>query len=261
MEHYYKNELTTIYNGDCLDVMDYLIEQGTKFDAIITDPPYGTTDCSWDSVIPFDEMWEKLEELIKEQTPILLFGNEPFSSKLRVSNLKLYKYDWKWDKITGANFLNVEYQPLKNIEDIMVFSLGRITNGTRKPINYYPIGVKKENIKKVNKSNYNGTFENSSLKIGKKFTSKGGGYPNCVIEIKKDNTGLHPTQKPLELMKYLIETYTKKGDLILDFTSGSFTTCVAADQLGRRSIGIEMSKDYCDIGIKRLESLQMRLDI
>ena len=127
-----------LFNGDCLEVMDKLIEQGVKVDMILTDPPYGTTDCKWDNVIPFDEMWKKLDLLIKDDTAIVMFGNEPFSSKLRLSNLEKYKYDWKWDKIQGANFLNVKYQPLKNIEDIMVFSNGRITNGKRKPIKYYP---------------------------------------------------------------------------------------------------------------------------
>ena len=261
MKPYFKNELTTIYNGDCLEVMDYLIEQGIKVDAIITDPPYGTTACSWDSVIPFDDMWKRLKLLRKDKSAIVLFGNEPFSSKIRISNLDEYKYDWKWLKESGSNFLNASNNPIKMNEDIIVFSNGTIANGSKNLMNYFPQGlIKSKKIKKNNVNSSDGTIGNRPSRKGN-FVSEFSNYPNNILKFNRDSTGLHPTQKPLELMKYLIETYTKKGDLILDFTSGSFTTCVAADQLGRRSIGIEMSKEYCNVGIKRLESLQMRLDL
>ena len=129
MKPYYQNELTTIYNGDCLEVMDYLIEQGIKVDAIITDPPYGTTACKWDNVIPFDKMWKRLKLLRKDKTPVVLFGSEPFSSHLRMSNIKEFKYDWIWEKEQGANFMNVKYQPYKSFEVITSFYTS----------NYYPI--------------------------------------------------------------------------------------------------------------------------
>jgi site-specific DNA-methyltransferase (adenine-specific) len=250
MKPYYKNDLTTIYNGDCLEVMDYLIEQGVKVDAIITDPPYGTTACSWDSIIPFDKMWDRINKLSKEKTPILLFGSEPFNSKLRLSNIKMYKHDWIWRKEQGANFMLMKYQPQKIHEIISVFC-----NGTN---NYYPImtagkpfktgrGVAGEHLKNVKKV--------VTINDGTRF-------PLSIITVNTEKTkSYHPTQKPVALMHYLIETYTKKGDLILDFTSGSFTTCVAAEQLNRRSIGIELEKKYCDVGVKRLSQLQMRLDI
>ena len=254
MKPYYKNELTTIYNGDCLEVMDYLIEQGIKVDAIITDPPYGTTACNWDNVIPFDKMWERLKLLRKEKTPVILCGSEPFSSHLRMSNIKEYKYDWIWNKKLAGNGILAKIQPLKIHEIVSIFYKH----------DYYPLKIKgamrakMTNNPKVSSINGGDGIKKAKEVINDEY------YPTSIIEFTLANlrtNRLHPTQKPLELMKYLTETYTKKGDLILDFTSGSFTTCVGADQLGRKSIGIEMSKEYCDIGIKRLESLQMRLDI
>jgi site-specific DNA-methyltransferase (adenine-specific) len=198
-------------------------------------------------------MWDKISKIIKDDTPIILFGNEPFSSKLRLSNINMYKYDWKWNKVQAANFLNVKYQPLKNIEDIMVFSLGRITNGKRKPIKYNPQGFEKNVETKINSSNYKGSFSNSSISKGKSFKTTGTGYPKCLIEFNKDREKLHPTQKPVALLEYLVKTYTNEGDIILDFTMGSGTTGIAAKDLNRKFIGIELEKEYFDISIKRLK--------
>jgi site-specific DNA-methyltransferase (adenine-specific) len=244
MKAYYKNELTTIYNGDCLEVMDYLIEQGVKVDAIITDPPYGTTACKWDNVIPFDEMWPRLKKLRKDKTPIVLFGSEPFSSHLRMSNIKEFKYDWIWNKKISGNPLLAKHQPLKIHEIISIF-YGH---------DYYPIMINGEMRKKGG-----GISKLLNMEMTSSYNNEY--YPLTIITYSNAVRGIHPTQKPLELMKYLIETYTKKGDLILDFTSGSFTTCVGAEQLNRRSIGIELEQKYCDVGVKRLSQLQMRLDI
>jgi site-specific DNA-methyltransferase (adenine-specific) len=260
MKPYYKNELTTIYQGDCIEVMDYLIEQGIKVDAIITDPPYGTTACKWDNVIPFDKMWERLKKLRKDKTPIVLFGSEPFSSHLRMSNIKEYKYDWKWDKVSGSNYVNAQYQPLRRYEDVCVFY--------KQQCIYNPI-MEIRQKEKIRVSGLSKKDSNSitNLKTTSGIKSSNYQYPTNKLLYDKQSMETnskhrsHPTQKPLELMKYLIETYTKKGDLILDFTSGSFTTCVASDQLNRRSIGIELEKKYCDVGVKRLSQLQMRMDI
>jgi site-specific DNA-methyltransferase (adenine-specific) len=254
MKAYYKNELTTIYNGDCLEVMDYLIEQGVKVDAIITDPPYGTTACSWDNVIPFDKMWERLKLLRKDTTAIVLFGSEPFSSKLRVSNIKEYKYDWTWIKNVATGFLNAKTMPLKNIEDISIFYNKQCIYNPQKTTGHIPTNACKGSS---NGTVYSGTnLRNYEGGVTDRFPLKTQ-YFNSVSNIDRE----HPTQKPLELLKYLIETYTNKGDLILDFTAGSFTTCVAAEQLNRRSIGIELEQKYCDVGVKRLSQLQLRLDI
>ena len=251
MKPYYSNELTTIYNGDCLDVMDYLIEQGIKVDAIITDPPYGTTACKWDTIIPFDKMWDRLKLLRKDKTPIVLFGSEPFSSHLRMSNIKEFKYDWIWNKKIGGNIMVAKYQPMKIHEIASVFN----------EHNYYPILVKSNNYRKMKNNGVGETMGN--IKSSYSGEVKNTTFPKSIIV--QGNTdrknSLHPTQKPVALLQYLIKTYTKENDLILDFTSGSFTTCVAAEQLGRRSIGIELEKKYCDIGIKRLNSLQLKMDI
>lgn len=223
--------------------MDYLIEQGVKFDAVITDPPYGTTACSWDNVIPFNKMWERLTKLTNEKSAIVLFGSEPFSSQLRCSNLKLYKYDWVWEKEMGTGFLNAKKQPLRNIETISIFY--------KKQCLYIPqmnIGIpyKQKNNPLTNK----GITDN-----------KGERYPTTLLYFPKDKKSYHPTQKPLQLLDYLINTYTKKGDLILDFTCGSGTTLISADRLNRKCIGIEIEKKYCDITIERLNRIQTKLDI
>ena len=254
MKPYYKNELTTIYNGDCLDVMDYLIEQGIKVDAIITDPPYGTTACKWDNVIPFDKMWERLKLLRKEKTPIVLFGSEPFSSHLRMSNIKEFKYDWIWEKEQGTNQNLCNIMPMKIHEIISVFGTGKI--------NYYPQfdTGKSYTVKRNNKIESDPIIGSSQKKID--TINNGLRYPTSIVKINRELLNrYHPTQKPIALLQYLIKTYTKENDLILDFTSGSFTTCVAAEQLNRRSIGIELEKKYCDIGIKRLNELQLKFDI
>ena len=251
IQPYYNNKLTTIYNGDCFDVMDYLIEQGVRVDAIITDPPYGTTACSWDNIIPFDKMWERLKKLRKDKTPIVLFGSEPFSSYMRTSNIDNFKYDWIWNKKLGGNIMLTNYQPLKTHEIISVFYKHnyyplKVETGRIRQMKNNGVGVSAGNINEPYKGEYKTTINPKSI---------------IVVGNTDRKNILHNTQKPVELLSYLIKTYTKKGDLILDFTAGSFTTCIAAEQLNRRSIGIELEKKYCDIGIKRLSNLQMRFDI
>lgn len=252
-------ELNRIYQMDCLEGMKLIPDK--SIDMILCDLPYGTTDCSWDSVIPFDKLWEQYERLIKDDGAIVLFGSEPFSSMLRTSNLKLYKYDWKWDKIQGANFLNVKYQPLKNIEDIMVFSKARITNGTRVPIKYNPQGFIEDIKQKINTSNYEGTFGSSSVKKGKEFKTTGTGYPKCLIQFKKDKDKLHPTQKPVALCEYLINTYTNKNEIVLDNCMGSGTTAVASIMSNRKWIGFETEPKYIELANKRLEQIQLEDDL
>lgn len=245
-----KIELNKIYNEDCLIGMKRIPDK--SIDMILCDLPYGTTDCKWDSVIPFEPLWEQYNRIIKDNGAIVLFGNEPFSSKLRMSNLAMYKYDWKWDKVQGANFLNVKYQPLKNIEDVIVFSKGRITNGNREPIKYFPQGFKENIIRKINTSDYTGTFGTSSVKAGKEFSSTGSGYPKCLIQIKKDKDKLHPTQKPVALCEYLIKTYTNEGETVLDNCMGSGTTAVACINTNRNYIGFELDITYFNLANERI---------
>ena len=241
-----------LYRGDCLEVMDRLIEDGVKVDSIITDPPYGTTACKWDSVIPFDEMWLRLNKLIKPNGAIVLFGSEPFSSALRMSNIKNYKYDWVWEKHHKTGHLNAKNRPMKIIESISVFSKGKHL--------YNPQGLieinkhTKNSNSDMNRDGKNSTSVVNNAPPKKEYFQKYTNYPTEILKFDSMNSnGLHPTQKPVALMEYLIKTYTNEGELVLDFTMGSGTTGVACKNLGRKFIGIEMDEGYFDIASKRME--------
>jgi site-specific DNA-methyltransferase (adenine-specific) len=234
-----------LINGECLEEMDKLIERGVVVGAIITDPPYGTTACKWDSVIPFDAMWERLNKLIKPNGAVVLFGSEPFSSALRMSNIKNYKYDWVWDKKKAGNIFLAKYQPMKAFENILIFS--------NLKHNYFPIMEKRDKVKKSR--NY-GTGESIGGN-GKKesvvytYTHK---YPKAILEISNANQKgkVHPTQKPVALMEYLIKTYTNENETVLDFTMGSGTTGVACVNTGRNFIGIELDSGYFKVAQDRI---------
>jgi site-specific DNA-methyltransferase (adenine-specific) len=234
-----------LYRGDCLEVMDRLIEDGVKVDSIITDPPYGTTACKWDSVIPFDEMWLRLNKLIKPNGAIVLFGSEPFSSALRMSNIKNYKYDWVWNKRLAGNVFLAKSQPMKIHENILVFNSSKES--------FYPIKTDLEKVRNY-KDKYGGGESFGKKGTGDKVHTTKGKNPKSIIDIsnanRKGNT--HPTQKPVALMEYLIKTYTNEGELVLDFTMGSGTTGVACKNLGRDFIGIEMDDKYFDIAKERI---------
>lgn len=225
--------------------MDYLIENNIKVDAVITDPPYAITNFSWDQIIPFDKMWDKLLKLVKNDSAIVLFGNEPFSSSLRNSNLELYKYDWKWLKTQVTGFQSSKYQPLRCYEDIMVFSIGSCVPTARRHMKYYPQDVININLKitrtkvdylheKKDKTRYDSIQEYCN-------------YPRNIIQFPRESNLFHPTQKPINLMEYLVTTYTKRNELVLDFTSGSGSTLLACELSGRRWIGIELTDKYCDV--------------
>ena len=234
-----------LYKGDCLEVMDKLIADGVKVDAIITDPPYGTTACKWDSVIPFDAMWLRLNKLIKPNGAVVLFGSEPFSSALRMSNIKNYKYDWIWEKVKGGNFAILKYQPYKTHEIISVFS--------NKTHNYYPIKTKqKERKGKVYSSSNSAPLKYND---GKERIYKDK-HPKSIITVSNANQKgkQHPTQKPVALMEYLIKTYTNKDELVLDFTMGSGTTGIACKNLDRKFIGIELDSNYFEIADSRINA-------
>lgn len=238
--------------------MDWLIKKGIKVDAIITDPPYAVTNYKWDNIIPFDEMWEKLLKLIKDDGAIILFGNEPFSSNLRMSNSKLYRYDWKWIKTQVTGFQNAKCQPLRCYEDIMVFSKGGAVPNSSNLMKYYPQGIISVNLK-VTRSSVDYLSEKKKNKK-KKTIQEIANFPRNIIQFPRESKLFHPTQKPINLMEYLISTYTKEGELVLDFTSGSGSTLLASEILGRRWIGIELNDKYCKVIKKRIESgLQLKL--
>ena len=241
------NENVKLYNGDCLEVMDKLIAQGIKVDAIITDPPYGTTACKWDSIIPFDSMWERLKKLRKENTPIVLFGSEPFSSALRMSNIGEYKYDWIWEKSQGVNFAQCNHMPMSVYETISVFGEFGLSKNAKIQPKYYPQGVEEINKPKKAKT----STEHRVCDNNKDHVQKFKNYPRQIQHFKSER-GLHPTQKPTELMEYLIKTYTDEGDIVLDFTMGSGTTGVACINTNRKFIGIELDEKYFNIAQERI---------
>jgi DNA modification methylase len=233
--------------GDCLEIMKTIPSKSV--DAIITDPPYGTTACKWDSVINFELMWEQLKRIIKPNGAIVLFGSEPFSSALRMSNIKNFKYDWFFEKDRETGFLNCKKQPMRKIELISVFY--------NKQCTYNPILRDKpiENIrpnKKVGKSQGTyGKFKHNSPRTIPLNKS----YPTNLIKFSRDKNGKHPTQKPIELMEYLVNTYTNENETVLDFTMGSGTTGVACKNLNRNFIGIEMNENYFNIAQERVNKI------
>ena len=231
--------------GDCLELMKEI--PSNSIDAIITDPPYGTTACKWDSVIDFKLMWEQLNRIIKPNGAIVLFGSEPFSSALRMSNIKNYKYDWIWDKKKPGAIGIGKFQPLRYTENVIVFNCN---------YKYYnPQMVLRDEIKKS--KNYKKSMSGGSgLKVMTEIKTYTHKYPRNIIEISNANQKgkLHPTQKPIPLMEYLIQTYTNENETVLDFTMGSGTTMVACQNTNRNGIGIEMDENYFNIAMKRIYS-------
>jgi site-specific DNA-methyltransferase (adenine-specific) len=224
--------------------MDKLITEGVKVDAIITDPPYGTTACKWDSIIPLEPMWAQLKRVIKPNGAIVLFGSQPFTSVLVMSNLKWFKYCWVWDKKIPSGMSYARYQPMRQHEDVVVFCDGKTTYNAQKTLRDKPIkggGMSKGE-----------TTNNQNLKALKKtYTHKN---PTTLISFDKIRCGsVHPTQKPVALMEYLIKTYTNEGETVLDFTMGSGTTGVACVNTGRDFIGIELDENYYNIANDRIE--------
>ena len=253
----------TLIHGECLEVMDKLIQQGIKVDCILTDPPYEKTRGRWDIMIPLDDMWNRINLLIKTNGAILLFGNEPYSSKVRLSNENLYKYDWKWVKNRATGFANSNYRPMQKYEDIMVFSKSNASIGGRgKNMNYFPQGlvvsgkIKKNTPKRhgLIQKDTNNVGENNLLMTTSEYEQKFTNYPNNILEFECESKYLHPTMKPTKLLEYLILTYTKEGDLILDFTAGSFSTLVACQNTNRNGIGIELDEKYYNIGVDRVRN-------
>jgi site-specific DNA-methyltransferase (adenine-specific) len=230
-----------LYRGDCLEVLPTL--EAGSVDCILTDPPYGTTQCKWDTVIPFKPMWAGVKHVRKPRAAVALFGSEPFSSLLRVSNLGEYKYDWVWDKVRGVGFQIAKYRPMMRHEIVSVFGNGAV--------NYYPVMERKKKIK--TSKCYSLSDSNPLAKNDGKERSYTHSFPSSIIRVSNaKQDGLHQTQKPVALLEYLIRTYTNEGDTVLDFTMGSGSTGVAAVKLNRRFIGIELDAEYFNIAHQRI---------
>ncbi len=235
-----------LYHGDCLGVMWALADSGITVDAVITDPPYGTTACKWDSVIDFDKMWSRLNNLIKPNGAIVLFGSEPFSSALRMSNIHKYRYDWVWIKTKASNFQHARKMPMKRHETISIFYSTLPT---------YNLDLCKLEIPvKSSRTNKGANLHGERIKDSGDYYQKETGFKfsDICFPNPSGKGHLHPTQKPVDLMEYLIKTYTNEGETVLDFTMGSGTTGVACKNLNRKFIGIEQDEKYFKIARDRI---------
>lgn len=237
-----------LQQGDCLELMQGLPDK--SIDLILCDLPYGMTDCKWDNIIPFDALWEQYKRIIKDNGAIVLFSVQPFTTKLISSNMKMFKYCWYWKKNAAVGFTYAKYQPMRQIEDICVFY--------KKAPTYNPQGIQKILGGKVRKKKFN-TEKDLTIKskyLNKEHIQKFTNFPKNILCFKKDSTRLHPTQKPVALLEYLIKTYTNEGAVVLDNCAGSGSTCIAAKNTKRRYIGFELDPYYYGLACKRLEEEQ-----
>lgn len=237
-----------LHHGDCLEVMKQIPDKSV--DMILCDLPYGTTACKWDTVIPFEPLWKEYERIAKDICAICLFGSEPFSSALRMSNIDYYKYDWYWEKERGTGFAYSHKQPMRKIETISVFykkqpCYDSCGEKIIKPYNHALPIIKSDSCRVEQKNN--GDENNRKYKTYE-FSKK----TNLLKFPRKTRGSLHPTQKPVALCEYLIKTYTNDGDLVLDNCMGSGTTGVACKRLNRNFIGIELDDKYYKIAEERI---------
>jgi DNA modification methylase len=245
-------QMINLMRGDCLELMKTIPDKSV--DMVLTDPPYGTTACKWDVVIPFEPMWQQLKRITKDNGAICLFGSEPFSSALRISNIKEFKFDWIWDKVKPVGAHVSKLRPLQATEIISIFGQGKI--------NYFPQMVKRDKPRTGGKS-YAKTNEimgytiKDSERENKVYSEK---FPvNLIRQSNADNTNrFHPTQKPVALLEYLIKTYTLENETVLDFTMGSGSTGVACVNLNRAFVGIEKDNNYFEIAQKRISEAQLK---
>ncbi len=238
--------------GDCLERMKEIPDRSV--DLVLTDPPYGTTACKWDAVIPFEPMWKQVWRALKPNGAAVFTASQPFTSALVMSQAKRFKYQWVWEKSKGSNFQHSKHQPLKVHEDILVFSNGGSAQGSKLPMPYYPhMSRGKEYIGFNNPIGAIGHLSKGNMKASSEL--KGAmRFPRSVqyFTTAEREGKLHPTQKPVALMEYLIRTYTNEGETVLDFTMGSGTTGVACINTGRSFIGIERDPAYFEIAQKRI---------
>jgi len=248
LKPYYEDSLITLYHGDCLEIMPLL---DLKVDMILCDLPYGTTACSWDTIIPFDLLWENYDRLIKDKGAVVLTASQPFTTKLISSNFDNFKYEWIWDKEYSSNFYMANKRPLQSHENIVVFGGGKYYPQMTEALMWNMRDRIKNNYKACDESIYGKRNEYTTSKDEKKR------YPRTVYnlssqaaELHKDKR-MHPTQKPVPLFMYLIKTYTLPNEIVFDNCVGSGTTMVACKETGRRCIAIEKEEKYCEISAKR----------
>ena len=240
-----------VMQGDCLELLKDIPDGSV--DMVLCDLPYGSTACKWDTIIPFDPLWEQYKRLIKPNGAIVLFGSEPFSSKLRMSNLEWFKYDWVWRHGRCANFAQAPYMALKEHEIVSVFSSGGCCKTAKNRMTYNPQGLKNCEIKQRGKGH---SDLRPSRTVQPDFMQLKTGYPKSVLEFSKEQAKYHPTQKPIALLEYLIRTYTNPGMTVLDNCMGSGSTGVACVNTGRNFIGMELDPGYFEVAKRRIEEAQ-----
>jgi site-specific DNA-methyltransferase (adenine-specific) len=241
-------ELNKIHHGDCMTIMKDLPDK--SIDMILCDLPYGTTQNKWDSIIPLFELWEEYERITKDDSPIVLTSAQPFTAKLVLSNVDLFKYEWIWQKTDSTNYLNAKHQPLRIHESILVFY---------KKAKYNPQGLRP--FEKLIKDGKKRTTENYGETKGDQYKQEFTNYPESVLIFESANNTIHPTQKPVDLFRYLIRTYSDRGGVVLDNCIGSGTTALACLQEDRNYIGIEKNKEYYDNAVKRIEQYRSQLNL
>lgn len=248
--------------GDCLELMKKIPDGFV--DMILCDLPYATTACKWDTAIPFEPLWEQYNRIIKDTGAIVLFGSEPFSTKLRHSNLKMFKYDWIWKKSRPTGFAQAKNQPLRNYENICVFSKGVAIHASQsdRRMTYNPQGL--DDTLVVKRQGGNGRTDTCFSKRKshpEEYIQTKTNYPRQVVEFASEGKTVHPTQKPVALLEYLIKTYTNEGEVVLDNCMGSGSTCVAAVNTRRHYIGFELDPEYFDIACKRLDEAESAVSV
>lgn len=250
-----------IYNEDCLVGMSRIPTRSV--DAVVCDLPYGTTACAWDSVIPFDLLWAEYNRILKDNGTMVMFGSEPFSTKMRMSNIEQYKYDWVWSKNNCTGFQHAKNMPLKDYELISIFSKGGMGHASllkERRMTYNPQGVIR-----VNKRSF--SSRNQWTIIGKRPSHKDSyitefeNYPRMILSFKSETNGFHPTQKPVDLIEYLVRTYSNEGEIILDNCMGSGTTAIACIRSNRHFIGFEKDTEFYKKAVERIKAEQMQLSL
>lgn len=251
-------ELNNIYNIDCIEGMGQIDDKSV--DCIICDLPYGTTPCPWDVIIPFDKLWEQYNRIIKDNGAILLFGQEPFSSLVRTSNLEMYRYDWYWQKERLTNVFQVKKRPGKVIETISVFYKNQPKYNPQ--MEKYDGPLRRNKI--GDKCRFSITQDGNSTIKPMEYHDNGTRYPLQLVKVKRDSMydeRIHPTQKPISLLEYFIKTYTDEGDLVLDNCMGSGTTAIASLNTNRNFIGFELNEEYFNKSIKRIDEIKSNVKL
>jgi site-specific DNA-methyltransferase (adenine-specific) len=248
--------LFELMQGDCLELMKGIPDGSV--DMVLCDLPYGTTDCKWDTMIPFEPLWAQYKRIVKKNGAIVLFGAEPFSSSLRMSALEMFKYDWIWSKSRALGFTNAKNKPMNKHEIASVFSEGTVANKSERRMPYFPQGLTPygktvSGIKACKADSADGGHRFARPGHKESFVREFTNYPTQIVEFANDGATVHPTQKPVALCEYLIRTYTNEGERVLDNTMGSGTTGVACMNTNRRFIGVELSEEYFQIAKSRIE--------